>query len=137
LDEHSKREERRLREAILEALPPLRRFARSLTGNRHDGDDLMQTTVERVLERGVPAGAEVRPRMSKICKTLWIDELRALAVRKRAAVQPELAEERSVSGEDVAIGEIALAEVEAALATLPDEQRLVIALVAVEGLAYR
>ena len=137
MTEHSKREDRRLRDAILEALPQLRRFARSLTGNRHDGDDLMQTTVERVLERGLPDGVEARPWMFKICKNLWIDELRAHAVRKRAAQRPELGEDGTVSGEDVAIGEIALGEVEAALATLPDEQRLVIALVAVEGLAYR
>jgi RNA polymerase sigma-70 factor (ECF subfamily) len=137
LTEHDQREDRRLRDAILEALPQLRRFARSLTGNRHDGDDLMQTTVERVLERGVPEGAEVRPWMFKICKNLFIDERRAHAVRARAAANPDLVEERSVSGEDMAIGEIALHEVETALAALPDEQRLVLALVAIEGFAYR
>lgn len=125
------------KEALLETLPQLRRFAQSLAGNRHDGDDLMQTTVERVLERGVPEGVGLRPWMFKICKNLWIDERRAHAVRIRAARMPELADEPVVSGEDVAIGELTLREVERAMAELPDEQRLVLSLVAVEGLAYR
>jgi RNA polymerase sigma-70 factor (ECF subfamily) len=123
--------------ALLETLPQLRRFAHSLTCNRHDGDDLMQTTVERVLERGVPAGVALRPWMFKICKNLWIDNRRAYAVRVRAATRPELADEPVVSGEDVALRELTLREVERAMALLPEEQRLVLSLVAVEGLAYR
>jgi RNA polymerase sigma-70 factor (ECF subfamily) len=37
----------------------------------------------------------------------------------------------------VALGELTLLEVERALAVLPEEQRAVLALVAVEGLSYR
>jgi RNA polymerase sigma-70 factor (ECF subfamily) len=122
---------------MLDVLPRLRRFARSLTGNRHDGDDLMQATAERVLERGVPADAEVLPWMFKVCRNLWIDELRARQVRVRAASRPELAEEPVVSGEAVVLGELTLREVEHALAMLPEEQRAVLVLVAVEGLSYR
>jgi RNA polymerase sigma-70 factor (ECF subfamily) len=122
---------------MLEVLPQLRRFSRSLTGNRHDGDDLMQATAERVLERGVPSDAEVLPWMFKVCRNLWIDELRARQVRVRAASRPELAEEPVVSGEAVVVGELTLREVERALATLPEEQRAVLVLVAVEGLSYR
>ena len=125
------------REAMLEALPRLRRFARSLTGNRHDADDLLQNTVERVLDRGVPEQVDVGRWMFKVCKNLWIDELRAHSVRARAAASPELAEEPAVSGEAVAFGELELREVDRAMASLPDEQRLVLALVAVEGLTYR
>jgi RNA polymerase sigma-70 factor (ECF subfamily) len=122
---------------MLEALPRLRRFARSLTGSRHDGDDLMQSTVERVLEKGVPEKVEILRWMFKVCRNLWIDELRAGEVRRRAAAQPELADEPIVSGEDVALGELTLREVERAMALLPGEQRAVLALVAVEGLSYR
>lgn len=125
------------REAMLEALPRVRRFARSLTGNRHDADDLLQNTVERVLDRGVPEQVDVGRWMFKVCKNLWIDELRAHSVRARAATSPELAEEPVVSGEAVAFGELELREVDRAMASLPDEQRLVLALVAVEGLTYR
>ena len=126
-----------MRAAILEALPRLRRFARSLTGSRHDGDDLMQSTVERVLAKGVPENVDVLRWMFKVCRNLWIDELRAGEVRARAAMQPELAEERVLSGEDVALGELTLREVERAVAMLPEEQRAVLSLVAVEGLTYR
>ena len=125
------------REELLAALPRLRRFARSLTGNRQDGDDLMQTTVERTLERGLPEGVDALPWLFKICKNLWIDEQRARAVRLRAAQTRLLDEEPSISGEAVALGELGLREVERALADLPAEQRAVLALVAVEGFSYR
>jgi RNA polymerase sigma factor (sigma-70 family) len=127
----------RVREELLAALPRLRRFARSLAGNRQDGDDLMQTTVERVLERGLPEGVEALPWLFKICKNLWIDEQRARAVRLKAAHTGELDEEPSVSGEAVALGQIGLREIERALDELPAEQRAVLALVAVEGFSYR
>jgi RNA polymerase sigma-70 factor (ECF subfamily) len=50
---------------------------------------------------------------------------------------PELADEPVISGENVALGELTLREVERAMTLLPEEQRLVLSLVAVEGLAYR
>lgn len=135
--QHTKGEESRLREAMLDALPRLRRFAWSLTGHRHDADDLMQATVERVLERAVPKDADVTRWMFKVCRNLWIDEVRARNVRQRAAHAPELADEPTVSGETTAIGELTLREVDTAMAALPDSQRAVVALVAVEGLTYR
>jgi RNA polymerase sigma-70 factor (ECF subfamily) len=137
LNKHSKQDDRGRREALLEALPRLRRFARSLAGNRHDADDLVQATVERALTRTMPNETDVLRWSFKVCKNIWIDELRAHAVRATAALRPELAEERTVSGEAVAIGELTLREVERAMATLPEEQRVVLALVAVEGLSYR
>ncbi len=97
----------------------------------------MQSTVERTLERGVPDNVDVLRWMFKVCRNLWIDELRAAEVRQRAALQPELMEEPVVSGEDVAVGELTLREVEQVMGSLPEEQRAVLALVAVEGLSYR
>jgi RNA polymerase sigma-70 factor (ECF subfamily) len=125
------------REALLAALPRLRRFARSLTGNRQDGDDLMQNTVERALQRGWPNGVEPLAWLFKVCKNLWIDELRSRAVRVKAAQTRELDEEPTVSGEDVVHAELGLRAVERALEALAPEQRAVLTLVAVEGLSYR
>jgi RNA polymerase sigma factor (sigma-70 family) len=127
----------RAREELLAALPRLRRFARSLSGNAQEGDDLIQTTVERTLERGLPEGVEALPWLFKICKNLWIDEQRSRAVRLKAAQTGALDPQPSISGEAVALGELGLREVERALEHLPAEQRAVIALVAVEGLSYR
>jgi RNA polymerase sigma factor (sigma-70 family) len=137
LIQHSKQDARELRAELLAALPRLRRFARSLTGNRHDGDDLMQSTVERVLDKGLPENVELLRWMFKVCRNLWIDDRRAQQVRQRAHREPELSEERVVSGEAVALGELTLREVERALGVLPEEQRAVLALVGVEGLSYR
>lgn len=125
---------------MLEALPRVRRFAVSLTGNRHDADDLLQNTVERVLQGKVPAGAEVLRWMFRVCRNLWIDELRSREVRGRAATT--LAEERDEVCEPASAGESAvdavyLEQVQAAAATLSGEQRAVLSLVAVEGFSYR
>jgi RNA polymerase sigma-70 factor (ECF subfamily) len=97
----------------------------------------MQSTVERVLTKGVPENVDVLRWMYKVCRNLWVDELRAKQVRQRAHERPELREEAVVSGEDVVLGELTLRDVERALAELPHEQRAVLALVAVEGLSYR
>jgi len=97
----------------------------------------MQDTVERVLEKGVPESVDVLRWMFKVCRNLWIDELRAGQVRRKAAQRGAAAEPDSVSGEDVALGELTLREVDQAMAALPEEQRAVLALVAVEGLSYR
>jgi RNA polymerase sigma-70 factor (ECF subfamily) len=97
----------------------------------------MQSTVERVLAKGVPENVDVLRWMYKVCRNLWVDELRAKQVRQRAHERPELREEAVVSGEDIVLGELTLRDVERALAELPHEQRAVLALVAVEGLSYR
>ncbi len=45
------------REVLLTELGGLRKFCFSLTGNAPDADDLLQLTVERVLEKGMPEDA--------------------------------------------------------------------------------
>jgi RNA polymerase sigma-70 factor (ECF subfamily) len=55
----------------------------------------------------------------------------------KAAQRPELAEQPGISGERVALGELTLREVDRAMQALPEEQRLVISLVTVEGMSYR
>ena len=72
--------------------------------------------------------------MFGIMKNAWIDELRAR--RRRGRVEaPEEAGVNVADGSSTA-GEIALS-VQSAMALLPEEQRLAVALVLVEGLAYK
>jgi RNA polymerase sigma-70 factor (ECF subfamily) len=125
------------REELIAILPNLRRFGVSLTGNLSDADDLLQSTVERLLERGMPADAELLPWSFKVCRNLWIDELRARKVRRNAALDPALGADEVFPGEAQVIGEIALEEVQTALADMPEEQRSVLELVAVEGYSYK
>lgn len=137
LKKHSRDQDRLLREAILDVLPRLRRFAVSLTGNRHDADDLLQSTVERVLTRAVPADADMAKWMFRVLRNLWIDEIRARDVRLKAAARPDWQNDGIVSGEDAVLGELTLRDVDRAMSNLPEEQREVVSLVAVEGFSYR
>lgn len=125
------------RRELIAILPRLRRFALSLTGNPADADDLLQSTVERLLARGLPDDAELMPWSIRVCRNLWIDEIRASKVRRRAGEELAHGEDGMVSGESDALTRLTLREVQAALSALPEEQRAVLELVAVEGHSYR
>lgn len=122
---------------LLDELAPLRRFCLSLTGTVADADDLLQVTVERVLDKGMPDDADARKWAYRVCRNAWIDELRSRDVRQRYPLQMGDEDEATApSAEDSALGERALEAVSRALDRLPDEQRLALTLVAVEGKSY-
>lgn len=114
----------------------LRRFCLSLTGQSADADDLLQATIERLLEKGMPADAHVSKWAYRVCKNVWIDEIRSREVRQRYAQATDYKEEISDSAEHVAGVEKQIQQVSQALDTLPDEQRLALTLVSVEGKTY-
>lgn len=124
------------REALLAELGGLRKFCVSLTGTVADGDDLLQATVERVLQKGMPTDAHVAKWAYRVCKNAWIDEIRSRDVRQR---YPQLVTDEdndSPSAEQSASGQRELESVSAALDDLPPEQRLALTLVAIEGKTY-
>lgn len=126
-----------IRRGIVGILPRLRRYAFALTGARDRGDDLLQSTLERVLEKGAPADADLLKWSMRICKNLWIDDIRTQNVRRAAA--PALLAQQEVGADarrDVE-ERLTLNAALAALATLPPEQRATLTLVALEGLSYR
>lgn len=127
------------RQEVVAILPNIRRFALSLTGSTADADDLLQATVERLLHRGLPEDIPVLPYSLKTCRNLWIDEIRSLKVRQAAAASddPLLSGRSATCGEQQALSEISLGEVQAVLAEMPEEQRAVLELVAAEGFSYR
>jgi len=122
--------------SLVAALPRLRRFARTLARNAHDADDLVQVAVERALARI----DQWRPDTSLvswlfgIVRNAWLDEARAR--RRRLRVFTGAEEGERVSDPAAQSGEQRLA-IDAAMAQLPDEQRLVVGLVLVEGLSYK
>ena len=127
------------RQDFLAELPGLKRFCLSLTGSGADADDLLQSTVERVLERGLPEDAHVARWCYRVCKNLWIDEVRAREVRTRhavAVVQGGAAVETAPSAEALTSAQVQLDAVYDSLRRLPEEQRLALTLVAVEGKSY-
>ena len=125
-----------MREQLTALVPMLRRFAFSLTGSRHHADDLLQNTLERLLSRGVPEDVELAKWAFRVCRNIWIDEYRARKIRQKAAQLPEL-EEPTIDGEQEVCAQISLREVSTAMDKLPDDQRSILALVAVQGMSYK
>ena len=133
-----------IRGQIIALLPRLRRFARTLTRTAHDADDLVQITVERALTRldQWKPDSRLESWMFGIMKNAWIDEVRSRGRRNRIFVPAEAGEN---GGQNIAqniVDQSAEAHMHAltiqdAMARLPDEQRLAVALVLVEGLSYK
>lgn len=117
--------------------PKLRRYAYALTRNVADADDLLQASLERVLSRPMPEDVMLEKWAFRVCRNTWFDEMRARRVRREAAGELGRAAEDVVSTEQSAMARIELKRVEAGIDALPDDQREVLALVAIGGMAYR
>ena len=119
-------------------LPRLRRFGRALARDAADADDLVQTALERALKARAQwaPGTRLDSWMLRIMRNCWIDETRSRA-RRAKTLAPE--EDGLAVGDPSANPEQAAAmrDVDRAMAALPEQQREVIALVLVDGLAYR
>ena len=126
-----------MNKTIENILPMLRRFAYSLTGNAPDADDLVQTTLEKILKKGVPAEVEVTKWAFRVCRNVWIDEYRAQKVRQNATLKPELQEPQSINEQQAFDSKEMLTHVNKAMNTLPDDQRAILSLVAVQGMSYK
>jgi RNA polymerase sigma factor (sigma-70 family) len=128
-----------LEREIVGLLPRLRRFARTLTRAPADADDLVQLTVERALTRRDQwrPGTRLDSWMFRIMKNAWIDETRARTRQGGLFAPAEAGERVGDDGAGAMEARLAAAEVERAMARLPDDQRLAVALVLVEGLSYQ
>ena len=123
---------------LIELLPRLRRFARTLARPPLDADDLVQVAVERALARRGQWRPDTRLDWwtMRILKNAWIDETRSLSRRGGGQGNPEVMETMAdptvadSAGRDEGL---ALAQ---AMATLPEDQRLAVSLVLVDGLSY-
>lgn len=126
-----------LRDEIVALLPKLRRFARTLAGQPADADDLVQVVVERALLRldQFQPGTRLDAWLYAMMRNAFIDEARARTRRGKTFVPED-------DGADVgeaarADGRLDVMDMQKAMARLPEEQRTAIALVCIEGLAYR
>lgn len=123
---------------IVELLPRLRRFARALAGHMADADDLVQLTVERALARRSQwiIGSRMDSWAMRIMKNAWIDETRSRGRKRLSTVEDDFMErvaDPSVASQDMRVEAMAIRQ---AMSRLPEDQRLAVALVLVEGLSY-
>jgi len=122
-------------------LPRLWRFALRLAGNQHDAEDLVQRACVRALERRqqLHPGTSTLSWLFSIVHSVWLNEVRARQIRSHGSIQwsEELAETvadpAAANPETYTLNQQIIGAVE----RLPDAQRSVMLLVAVEGLSYR
>jgi RNA polymerase sigma-70 factor (ECF subfamily) len=121
---------------LVTLLPRLRRFARALTRNPHDADDLVQVALERALARAhqLRPDAALAAWVFGILRHAWIDELRARARRERVFAAEESGQNVGDAGQDAQAESLSVQD---ALERLPQDQRLAVALVLIEGLSYK
>lgn len=128
-----------IRARMVAVLPRLRRFSYALTGSTEQGDDLVQETCLRALSRvdRWQPGSRLDSWMYRIAQNIWLDRVRATKVRGEVVAIEAVEAMPGEDGRDVADSQLALEAVDAALDRLPAEQRLVIALVCIEGVSYK
>lgn len=128
----------RIEQEMIALLPRLRRFAYSLTGSWPDADDLAQATCVRAIDRleQWELGTRLDSWMYRIAQNLHRNELRAGRVRA-AHLREVDADAVDAIAASRPIDQLALGELDRALARLPAEQRAVLLLVTVEGQTYQ
>lgn len=126
------------RQAIIDQLPRLRRYARALAKDASAADDLVQDCVERALSRLAlfRAGTNMRSWLFTIMHNLHVNTVRRryrapdtepLAPGHEARHAQEATQHSALSARDVA----------GALGKLSDEHRQVLLLVGLEDMSYR
>jgi RNA polymerase sigma-70 factor (ECF subfamily) len=123
---------------LVAALPVLRRYALSLCRRPDMADDLVQIAVERAVAARdrVDPDTRLEPWLFRILRNAWIDAGRRQATRGTEIDVQDVPEAAVHDGARAAEATVMLRQTEAALATLPDEQREVIVLVCFEELSY-
>jgi RNA polymerase sigma-70 factor (ECF subfamily) len=120
--------------AIIAELPRLRRYARALLGDRAAADDLVQDTLERAWSRFAQwrAGSDLRAWLFGIMHNLRVDQLR------RGIVSTQSLDDDAcqVATRPTQSDRLELMDIERSLKQLPDEQREVLLLVALEEMSY-
>jgi len=127
-----------IRREMLALLPRLRRFAYGLTGSIDEGDDLVQATCERAIDRieTWEPGTRLDSWMYRIARNTFFNWRRAGKVRTEylKLVDPE---QYRIDGARAMEAHLTLERARACIARLPEDQRSVLLLVSVEGLAYK
>jgi len=120
---------------VVPVIPRLRRYARALTGGHLIADDLVQDTLERAWTKRHlwREGSDLRAWMFTVMHNVYVNQVRA---RIADAVTPLDVEALNIPVRDNAADMLEVADIDVALRKLPDDQREVLLLVALEQLSY-
>ncbi len=127
---------------LTDLLPRLWRFALRLTGHHDDAQDLVQRTYVRALERRHQwqNGSSLVSWLFSIMHSIWINELRSAQRRREGSLETELADYEEVAEPSQRFDpeyQLMHKQIILMVQTLPEAQRVVLMLVAIEGLSYR
>lgn len=127
------------REELVTLLPRLKRYAVSLTGTLHDGEDLLHSTIERALTKlsQFTHGTDLDRWLFRICRNLWLDEIRSRKVRGETLKPANPEDEQWIDGENQATVAVGLSELGNLLSQMPKDHREILLLVVVEGYSYK
>ena len=120
---------------IAAEIPRLRRYARALAGDAASADDLVQDTLERAWNKRSlwRVGSDMRAWLFGIMHNLRIDHLRR---QTASAVAMEEDHHNDLPTPATQSDRLELRDLAAALAHLPEDQREVLLLVAIEDMSY-
>lgn len=131
--------EHELAQALVALQPRLRRFAYGLTGSLDQADEIVQSAYARALARldQWEPGTRLDSWMYRIVQTVQFNQYKSNKVRRitQNPLDPEV--HVGTDGTKAAEAYVTLGEVRELIWDLPEEQRAVILLVAVEGLSYK
>lgn len=121
---------------LIAEIPHLRRYARALLRDPEVADDLVQSCLERALSRFHlwQPDRRLRPWLFAIMHNLHVNTIRYRSSRPAAV---ELDESILPSGAATQDGVLHARAVLAAIDRLPEDQRTVVTLVAIEELSYK
>jgi len=138
----SSKNNNRVESLLQEELSSLWRFALHLTHHTSDAEDLVQRTCLRALEKRDRYREMQKPRswLFRIAQNLWSNELRSRKIRERGFLKESdrYGGHTPVQECDKATPEswIEFGEITNAVEALPEAQRMVMILVAVNGFSY-
>ena len=118
-------------------IPALRRYARALMRDRAAADDLVQDCLERAVSRWHQRrDGSVRAWLFTILHNLAVTQFRQATARGRHMPIDDAADEQELVSAAAQEQRLIYQDVLGKLAKLPEEQRAVLLLVAVEDLSY-
>lgn len=126
-------------EKLILLLPRLRRFARALTGNMADADDLVQAACEKALQHMGQLKDDIRMDrwIFAILRNAWRDDRRSSRNKMPHDDISEMTDLLGDDGREIVAQRSEMANLRRAVDSLPLEQREVVSAVILEGLAYR